>query len=288
MAFRNLIIARTSRIENGCGLLGAQSAATAIGRYANCESRVLAFEPSTSPSPLLDAMGTHYPPQETAIGISGLCYYDTHFFSLVEGLKARGYLVYLGGPEARANFLGEPGAGSRPHRFGGWRDLFRFAVHGDASRIFPLLDILVEKGIRGFELPSPPPPGIVTADRRADDIPGDAPLHVISDMAPITAVDWGNLLKAVDAGGAVPFGQPLLAQVLGHCGCPHAGKRRMYSASIPFWMGYGQETLTLPARGCSFSALQPTGDRKREWRPAKCSGKSSTCPNRTGARSFSN
>ncbi len=242
---KNLIINRHASLEYSNGILGPQAAATAISNYTNDLCKVYAFNPKEPQVyEMLTAIKEEYKPSETNIGIGGLCCYDKEYYELIRELRNEGYLVYLGGPEAMPNYLGEPDVNINPHRFKGWKKLFEFAVQGDVAYLFPFIDQL-NSGIKTSNYPS----GILHANHAHN-----TPKLSIFNIGSILNVDWNNLW-ALDNEIFSPIGQIKYGQVLGQVGCPYTKFKSKMPIPTFGKMSLVEKTTKLYAEGCSFCSV---------------------------------
>ncbi len=140
---------------------------------------------------------------------------------LAEDLKQEGFITILGGPQARQDYDGEPGADAHPHRFRGLKPIFDIAFQGpvDALRSDHLT-------LRSELLEYPWTKNI------------------------FLEVDWSNLYLFSDTLKKL---EVQLGQVLNAVGCPYATKRHAITLPPPTqFRERGIPDLQVQSEGCIF------------------------------------
>jgi hypothetical protein len=227
------------------GILGAQVAATFIQRKLSIPSIVIGIERNFSKEQLLHFIDEYYegrwsntikPPssvqgsrgaaspvsvgRERTIAFSHLCG-RKDLIGLAQELKQEGFITFLGGPQVRQDYDGEPEVDSYPHRFRGLKPIFDLAFHGPVDGLRP-----EHLGLRGAMIEHP-----WTKDIYSE-------------------VDWSNIytfsasLKKLDV---------RLGQVLNAVGCPYAQNAQAVTLPPPTNLrNKGVPKLEVQSEGCIF------------------------------------
>ncbi len=218
------------------GILGAQVAATFFQRKLSIPSIVVGIERDFSKEELFRFLDEYYagkwsptnepPPsiqhscRERMIAFSHLCG-RRDLIGLAQELKQKGFITFLGGPQVRQDYDGEPELDSNPHRFRGLKSIFDLAFHGPVDGLRP-----EDLGTRGAVIEHP-----WTKDIYLE-------------------VDWSNLytfnntLKKLDV---------RLGQVLNAVGCPYASKLQAVTLPPPTNLRKkGVPELEVQSEGCIF------------------------------------
>jgi hypothetical protein len=218
------------------GILGAQVAATFIQRKLSIPSIVVGIERDFSKEELFRFLdeydtGKWSPMNEPLSSVQHSCREGIVAFShlcgrkdlmgLAQELKQKGFITFLGGPQVREDYEGEPEVELYPRRFRGVKSIFDVALHG------PVDGLRQEHlGIRGAIIENP-----WTKDIYLE-------------------VDWSNLytfsntLKKLDV---------RLGQVLNAVGCPYASKLQAVTLPPPTNLrSMGVPELQVQSEGCIF------------------------------------
>jgi hypothetical protein len=140
---------------------------------------------------------------------------------LVQELKREGFITILGGPQARLDYKGEPGADSHPYRFRGLKSMVDIAFHGpvDGLRSEHLV-------VRGVLLEHPWTKNI------------------------FLEIDWSNIYTFSETLKKL---EVRLGQVLNAVGCPYARKFQTVILPPPVNLqGRGIPELQVQSEGCIF------------------------------------
>jgi len=111
------------------GILGAQIAATFFQQRLSIPSIVVGIERDFSREQLFHFIGQYYAEKEKIVAFSHLCG-RKDIIGLIEGLKQKGFITILGGPQARQDFVGEPDSDAYPHRFRGLKSIVDIVFQG--------------------------------------------------------------------------------------------------------------------------------------------------------------
>jgi hypothetical protein len=111
------------------GILGAQIAATFFQQRLSIPSIVVGIERDFSREQLFHFIGQYYAEKEKIVAFSHLCG-RKDIIGLIEGLKQKGFITILGGPQARQDFVGEPDSDATPHRFRGLKSIVDIVFQG--------------------------------------------------------------------------------------------------------------------------------------------------------------
>ncbi len=222
------------------GLLGPQMAATIIRDTTLCDCIVVGVTRDNDPERLREALDDYFGPRRPVIGFS-LLSGGSNLVNLAGDLKREGALTLLAGPQAEADFTGEPGQIDHPYRFKGHADHFSFALQGPAEQLRPFIadiDAGVGKRLPGFVLRN--------HGGRVDSV----------SMRPwdrnfLGRVDW-NTLYRLD-GASLKVLAPSSAQVLQQIGCPHAKRSLPVDIEYPTALAApGTRSIRTTTAGCSF------------------------------------
>jgi hypothetical protein len=222
------------------GLLGPQMAATIIGKHGPYECIVVALPAGYMISRLKRALRNYFGTQRPIVGFSNLCGRND-LISLAGELKGEGAITILAGPQAGADYWGETGWRTWPHRFKGFSDHFTIALQGPAEQIIPFLDKPAGANWKASS-------GYLYPDRNGGLIRNPAKAwdpHYLDD------VKWDNLFTLAPT-GFVPI-EITRGQVLQQIGCPWAAKHRRveidFPTALPEKAGH---KIRINAKGCSF------------------------------------
>jgi hypothetical protein len=202
------------------GILGAQIAATFFQRRLSIPSIVVGIERDFSKERLFRFIDGYYAGREKVVAFSHLCG-RKDLLDLVQGLRQEGFITILGGPQARQDYKGEPGADSHPHRFRGLKSMIDIAFQGpsDGFRLEHL-------GMRSVLLKHP-----WTKDLFLE-------------------VDWSNIYTFSDT---VKKLHVRLGQVLNAIGCAYAVKPQAIVLPPPVNLREkGIPELQVQSKGCIF------------------------------------
>jgi hypothetical protein len=227
------------------GILGAQVAATFIQRKLSIPTIVVGIERDFSKEELYRFLDEYYEGRWSPIGrpmpstqysggvtspisvggekvvaFSHLCG-RKDLIGLAQELKQEGFITFLGGPQVRQDYDGEPAVDSYPHRFRGLKPIFDLAFHGPVN------------GFRGEDLGLR---GAIIERPWTKDI--------------YLEVDWSNVytfsgnLKKLDV---------RLGQALNAVGCPYAKKAQVVTLPPPTSLRKeGIPELEVQSEGCIF------------------------------------
>lgn len=202
------------------GILGVQLAATFFQRRLSIPSIVIGIERSFSKDRLLAFIDDYYKKEERRVAFSHLCG-RKDLIELLYELKRAGFITILGGPQAKQDYHGEPGADSHPHRFRGLKSGVDLAFQGPAD---------------GFR---PEHPGM-----------GNVLLEYPWTKEIFLEVDWSNLYTFSET---LKKHEVRLGQVLNAIGCPYAGRLRTVSLPPPVELRErGVPVLNVRSEGCVF------------------------------------
>jgi len=235
-----MVILSSYADEASHGLLGPQMAATIINETTPYECIVVVVTRKSDPKRLMENLYDYFTPQRPVIGFS-LLSGGSDLISLAGVLKRDGAITLLAGPQAEADFRGEPNQAKHPHRFIGHADHFSFALQGPAEQIRPFLSDT--NGKSGMNLP-----GFVL---RKD----DGRIVSVSmqrwDQNFLGRVDW-NTLYRLD-GMSLKALVPSSCQVLQQIGCPHAKRSLVVDIDYPTALSApGTRSIRTKTTGCSF------------------------------------
>src|SRR4030042_1328741 len=135
------------------GMLGAQIAATFFQQRLSIPSIVVGIERDFSREQLFHFIGQYYAEKEKIVAFSHLCG-RKDIIGLIEGLKQKGFITILGGPQARQDFVGEPDSDAYPHRFRGLNSIGCAYANKIQTVILPPPVSLREKNIPDLEVRS--------------------------------------------------------------------------------------------------------------------------------------
>jgi hypothetical protein len=201
------------------GILGAQLAATFLTRNLDMPSLVVGVERQFSKENLLKFLDDHYQGKERVIGFSHLCG-RKDLLELIGSVKERGFFTLLGGPQAEADYYGEPGSETNPMRVQGLRRVIDLAVQGPVDFV-QREPLRTGKGCFSF------PWG--------------------RDIA--LQVDWENMYTFSDELGKLDV---KTAQVLNAIGCPHAKKKSLVRLPPPETLKEMTADTDVGCYGCTF------------------------------------
>lgn len=160
----------------------------------------------------------HYKDKERVVGFSYLCG-RTDLLQLMELLKAMGFRIILGGPQADKDFLGEPKKDLFPHRIQGLEDRVDLCFSGPIEALRE--EVLWE---------------------------GQGLFRYLWTKNPYIQVQWDNLYFFSDRLYKL---EVQTAQVLRGIGCPYAAKSKKVPIDPPAALKQlGQ--IEVETKGCSF------------------------------------
>jgi hypothetical protein len=201
------------------GILGAQVAATFFQQKLSIPSIVVGIEREFSEGRLFCFIDEYYGGKEKVAAFSHLCG-RKDIIGLVKELKQRGFMTILGGPQAREDYGGEPGADSYPHRFKGLKSIVDVAFHGP-------VDGLGSEHLNGK--------GMI-------EHPWARNLFL--------EVDWSNICTFSDSLKKL---EVRLGQVLNAIGCPYASKLQTVPLPPPINLREkGVPEIEVRSEGCIF------------------------------------
>ena len=218
------------------GILGAQVAATFIHRKLSIPTIVVGIERDFAKEELFRFLDEYYagkwsptnesPPsiqhsfRERMIAFSHLCG-RKDLIGLAHELKQEGFITFLGGPQVRQDYDGEPAVDSYPHRFRGLKSIFDLAFHGPVDGLRP-----EDLGLRGVIL----------------EHPWTKEIYLEVDWSNVYT--FNNTLKKLDV---------RLGQVLNAVGCPYAKKAQIVTLPPPTNLrNKGMPELEVESEGCIF------------------------------------
>jgi len=222
------------------GLLGPQAASSIITRQTPYECLVVAVTNEDEPRKVKKALHDYFGSQKPLVGFSYLSG-RPDLLALAAELKAEGATTLLAGPQANVDFRGEIGCDRHPHRFQGLADHFRFALHGPAEQLVPLLR-------RESPAALPDIAGALYLDEKGSRV--ESP-EFDWDPAVFSGIDWSNIYRVVDS--RLKAIEITAAQVLQQLGCPWAARSTPAKIDYPAFLPNGaEETVHLELAGCSF------------------------------------
>ena len=201
------------------GILGAQVAATFLQRRLSIPSIVVGIQRDFSKEHLLRFIDEYYAGKKRQVAFSHLCG-RKDLMELIQDLRQAGFATMLGGPQARQDCEGEPGASAYPHRFKGLNPVVDLVFHGPVDGL--RLDHLGLRGVFGRPW--------------TKDI--------------FLEVDWSNLYTFSDSLQKL---EVRLGQVLNAVGCPYSGNRQTVTLPPPAGLcEKGIPELEVRSEGCVF------------------------------------
>jgi hypothetical protein len=202
------------------GILGAQVAATFFQRKLSIPSIVVGIMRDFSKERLLRFIDEYYLGMEKVTAFSHLCG-RKDLIGLIQELKQRGFMTILGGPQAREDYGGEPGADSYSHRFKGLKSIVDLAFQGPVD------------GFRSEHL-----------IRKTTVIEHPWTQNIFLE------VDWSNLYTFSDTLKKL---EVRLGQVLNSIGCAYAGKPQAVILPLPVNLRERKiPELEVRSEGCIF------------------------------------
>jgi hypothetical protein len=202
------------------GILGAQVAATFLQRKLSVPSIVVGIQREFSKERLHRFIDEYYAAGERVVAFSHLCG-RKDLIELAKELKQRGFVPFLGGPQVRQDYNGEPEVDSYPHRFRGLKSIFDLAFHGPVDGLRP-----EHLGLKGSVIEHP-----WTRDIYLE-------------------VDWSNIYTFSDGLKKLDV---RLGQVLNAVGCPYAKKAQAVTLPPPVNLREkGIPELEVQSEGCIF------------------------------------
>ena len=201
-------------------ILGAQIAATFFHRKLLIPSMVVGIERDFSKEKFFRFIDEYYSGKEKVVAFSHLCG-RTDMIGLFQELKKKGFVIILGGPQARQDYYGEPNADLYPHRFGGLKSMIDIAFQGPVDHFG-----LEHLGLRGVSLEYPWTKNL------------------------FLEVDWSNIYTFSDH---IKKLEVRLGQVMNAIGCPHATKHQTIALPPPIDLQEkGIPELSVESEGCIF------------------------------------
>ncbi len=202
------------------GLLGPQTAATFFQRNLSLPSIVVGIERNFSKEKLLRFTEEYYSGGAKIVAFSHLSG-RKDLIDLAKELKQEGFIIILGGPQARQDYNGEPDIDTFPHRFRGLKSIVDIAFQGPVDGI------------------------------RSEDLRERSALIVCPWNNNIfLEVDWSNIYTFSDALKKL---EVRLGQVLSAIGCPYSNKIRTVTLPPPVnLLERGIPELQVQSEGCIF------------------------------------
>ncbi len=239
---RAIIVANYADTDENYGLLGPQMAATIIQENTDYECIVVAighdFDKVSAKKHFIQLIGD----KEPVIGFSNLGG-RTDLWDFARELTGEGWNTVLAGPQSDADFAGEVGHESHPHRFSGASSSFRFALHGPAEQLIPFLNNTRNKNLENV-------PGLLY---RQDNKCKANPEAVWREEF-LHKVDWGNLYLFTPS-GVKPI-KVSIGQVVQQIGCPYSCLMKEVSIDYPVTLRNTtfckDGAIKLKINGCSF------------------------------------
>ena len=219
------------------GILGAQVAATFLERKLSIPSIVVGIEREFSKGNLLRFIDEYYdgkwsptskpmPSNRHSCGATKVVAFShlcgrKDLIELAQELKQEGFIPFLGGPQVRQDYDGEPDIDAYPHRFRGLRSIFDLAFHGPVDGLRP-----EHLGLRGSVIEHP-----WTRD-------------IYLEVNWLNIYTFSDSLKKVDV---------QLGQVLNAVGCPYAKQAQAVTLPPPTNLREkGVPALEVQSEGCIF------------------------------------
>jgi len=201
-------------------ILGAQVAATFFHRKLLIPSIVVGIERNFSKEQLFRFIDEYYAGKEKVAAFSHLCG-RKDIIHLAQELKKEGFVIILGGPQARQDYDGEKNTDLYPHRFSGLKSMIDIAIQGPVDHFG--LEHLRRRGI-SFEYPW--------------------------TKNIFLEVDWSNIYTFSDHIGKL---EVRLGQVINTIGCLYASKRQEIILPPPIDLQEkGVPELRVESEGCVF------------------------------------
>jgi hypothetical protein len=202
------------------GILGAQVAATYLQQKLSIPSIVVGIERDFSKEKLLRFIDEYYAGEEKVVAFSHLCG-RKGLIELAEELKQLSFTPFLGGPQVRQDYEGEPEVDAYPHRFKGLKSIFDLAFHGPVD------------GLRAEHLDCQ---GAIIEHPWTKDI--------------YLEVDWSNIYTFSDSLKKL---EVRLGQVLNAVGCPYSKNAQAVPLPPPTNLReMGIPELEVQSEGCIF------------------------------------
>jgi len=202
------------------GILGAQVAATFFQRKLFIPAIVVGIQREFSKERLHRFIDEYYAARDKVVAFSHLSG-RRDLIGLAQELKREGFITILGGPQAKQDYYGEPGADVHPHRFRGLKSIFDIAFQGPVDG-FRSDHLALKRGL--LEQPW------------AKDI--------------FLEVDWSNIYTFSDTLKKLEIG---LGQVLNAVGCPYAKNAQAVALPPPTNLrSKGVPELEVQSEGCIF------------------------------------
>jgi hypothetical protein len=201
-------------------ILGAQVAATFFQRRLSIPSMVVGIERDFSKERILGFIDDYYTGKEKVVAFSHLCG-RKDIIGLLQELKKEGFVIILGGPQARQDYFGEPNTDLYPHRFRGLESMVDIAFQGPVDHFG--LDHLELRGV---------------------------PIEYPWTKNLFLEVDWSNIYTFSDHAEKL---EVRLGQVMNAIGCPHALKGQVVTLPPPVALQErGVPELKVRSEGCIF------------------------------------
>jgi hypothetical protein len=201
-------------------ILGAQVAATFFQRRLSIPSMVVGIERDFSKERILGFIDDYYTGKEKVVAFSHLCG-RKDIIGLLQELKKEGFVIILGGPQARQDYFGEPNTDLYPHRFRGLESMVDIAFQGPVDHFG--LDHLELRGV---------------------------PIEYPWTKNLFLEVDWSNIYTFSDHAEKL---EVRLGQVMNAIGCPHALKGQVVTLPPPVALQErGFPELKVRSEGCIF------------------------------------
>ena len=201
-------------------ILGAQVAATFFHQRLSIPSIVVGIERDFSKEGILGFIDDYYKGKEKVVAFSHLCG-RKDILGLLQELKKEGFVIILGGPQARQDYFGEPNTDLYSHRFRGLKSVVDIAFQGPVDHFG--LDHLELRGV---------------------------PIEYPWTKNIFLEVDWSNIYTFSDHAEKL---EVQLGQVINLIGCPHATKHQTIALPPPIDLQEkGIPELSVESEGCIF------------------------------------
>jgi len=201
-------------------ILGAQVAATFFHQRLSIPSMVVGIERDFSKEGILGFIDDYYKGKEKVVAFSHLCG-RKDILGLLQELKKEGFVIILGGPQARQDYFGEPNTDLYSHRFRGLKSVVDIAFQGPVDHFG--LDHLELRGV---------------------------PIEYPWTKNIFLEVDWSNIYTFSDHAEKL---EVQLGQVINLIGCPHATKHQTIALPPPIDLQEkGIPELSVESEGCIF------------------------------------
>ena len=181
---------------------------------------VVGIERDFSKEGILGFIDDYYKGKEKVVAFSHLCG-RKDILGLLQELKKEGFVIILGGPQARQDYFGEPNTDLYSHRFRGLKSVVDIAFQGPVDHFG--LDHLELRGV---------------------------PIEYAWTKNIFLEVDWSNIYTFSDHAEKL---EVQLGQVINLIGCPHATKHQTIALPPPIDLQEkGIPELSVESEGCIF------------------------------------